>query len=135
MNQVLGSKKELGEKAMKENIVPIRMHPAFRGGRLTPWGGEKLKTVFGKDIAEVPTGESLEISCIPGLESRDDQGRKLTDLIAENGTDYVGRYSGRAFPLLLKLIDAREPLSVQVHPDDTYAHEQEGGNWEKQKPG
>jgi len=55
-------------------MKPIRMHPAFRGGKLTPWGGEKLKTIYGKDIAEVPTGESLEISCISGLESRDDDG-------------------------------------------------------------
>ena len=112
---------------MNSQMIPIRMHPAFRGGKLTPWGGEKLKTVFGKEIPEVPTGESLEISCIPGLESTDDAGRKLTDLIAEHGAAYVGRYAGKPFPLLLKLIDAREPLSVQVHPDDAYAHAQEGG--------
>ena len=107
--------------------APVRMHPAFRGGKLTPWGGDKLKTVFGKDIPEVPTGESLEISCIPGLESTDDEGRRLTDLITEHGESWVGKYAGKAFPLLLKLIDAREPLSVQVHPDDQYAHIHEGG--------
>ena len=107
--------------------LPIRMHPAFRGGKLTPWGGEKLRTVFGKEIREVPTGESLEISCIPGLESMDDEGRKLTELIARDPAGYVGRYAGKAFPLLLKLIDAREPLSVQVHPDDAYAHDHENG--------
>ena len=112
---------------MSGQMTPIRMNPAFRGGKLTPWGGEKLKTVFGKDIPENPTGESLEISCIPGLESTDDAGRKLTDLIAENGEAYVGRYAGKTFPLLLKLIDAREPLSVQVHPDDDYAFKNEGG--------
>ena len=112
---------------MGQQIGPVRMHPAFRGGKLTPWGGERLKTVFGKEISEVPTGESLEISCIPGLESRDDGGRKLTELIGEYREAYVGRYAGKAFPLLLKLIDAREPLSVQVHPDDAYAGENEGG--------
>ena len=112
---------------MSEKNLPVRMHPAFRGGRLTPWGGDRLRTVFGKDIEEVPTGESLEVSCIPGLESRDDEGRKLTDLIAEHGAEWVGRYAGRTFPLLLKPIDAREPLSVQVHPDDSYAREREGG--------
>lgn len=112
---------------MSHEFEPIRMHPAFRGGKLTPWGGEKLRTVFGKNIAEVPTGESLEISCIPQLESVDDEGRKLTDLIAAHGAEYVGKYAGKAFPLLLKLIDAREPLSVQVHPDDSYAHVHENG--------
>ena len=110
-----------------EAVWPIRMTPAFRGGKLTPWGGEKLRTVYGKAIAEVPTGESLEISCIPGLESRDAQGRTLTELIAAHGAAYAGRYAGRAFPLLLKLIDAREPLSVQVHPDNEYARRMENG--------
>ena len=112
---------------MSEICNPVRMHPAFRGGKLTPWGGEKLKTIYGKKIPETPTGESLEISCIPGLESRDDAGRTLSDLIAEHGSAWVGRYAGKPFPLLLKLIDAREALSVQVHPDDAYAHEHEAG--------
>ena len=112
---------------MSEKAVPIRMTPAFRGGKLTPWGGERLRTVFGKDIPAPPVGESLEISCIPGLESRDGEGRKLTDLIREHGEAYVGRYAGKAFPLLLKLIDAREALSVQVHPDDASARVHEGG--------
>ena len=54
---------------MKETspFYPVRMHPAFRSGRLTPWGGERLRTVYGKAITEVPTGESLEVSCIQGL--------------------------------------------------------------------
>ena len=112
---------------MSNAEIPARMHPAFRGGKLTPWGGDRLKTVYGKAIPEIPTGESLEISCIPGLESTDDGGRKLSDLIAAHGAAWVGRYAGKPFPLLLKLIDAREPLSVQVHPDDGYARAHEGG--------
>ena len=107
---------------------PIRMTPAFRGGSLTPWGGEKLRTKFGKDIAEVPTGESLEVSCIPGLESTDLMGRTLTELIGYHGEKLVGKkYADKPFPLLLKLIDARESLSVQVHPGDAYAAQHEGG--------
>ena len=108
-------------------LLPLTMHPAFRGGKLTPWGGEKLRTVYGKPIAEVPTGESLEVSCIPGLESTDDMGVKLPELIARYGMRFAGDYAGEAFPLLLKFIDAAENLSVQVHPDDAYAKWMENG--------
>ena len=108
-------------------LLPLTMHPAFRGGKLTPWGGEKLRTVYGKPIAEVPTGESLEISCIPGLESVDDAGVKLPDLIEKYGARFAGKYAGETFPLLLKFIDAAESLSVQVHPDDSYANANENG--------
>ena len=108
-------------------LLPLTMHPAFRGGKLTPWGGEKLRTVYGKPIAEVPTGESLEVSCIPGLESTDDAGEKLPALIARYGARFAGKYAEETFPLLLKFIDAAESLSVQVHPDDAYAHANEGG--------
>ena len=116
-----------GKQGKEERLLPIPMTPAFRGGRLTPWGGEKLRTVFGKNLQEVPTGESLEVSCIPGLESKDPEGRKLTELIETYGEKMVGSYAGKPFPLLLKLIDAREALSVQVHPDDAYAGTHEGG--------
>ena len=109
-------------------LLPIRMKPAFRGGELTPWGGEKLQTVFHKEIPEVPTGESLEVSCIPGLESTDEVGRKLPELLAEFGWKMIAKtMSQQPFPLLLKLIDAREPLSVQVHPDNDYAALKENG--------
>ncbi len=108
-------------------LLPLRMHPAFRGGKLTPWGGEKLRTVYGKPIKEVPTGESLEVSCIPGLESVDDMGVKLPALIAKYGAAFAGKYAGEVFPLLLKFIDASESLSVQVHPDDAYAGKNENG--------
>ena len=117
------------EKSLRREtpLLPIRMNPAFRGGKLTPWGGQKLKNKYGKPILEVPTGESLEVSCIPGLESRDDLGRTLPELIAEWGEKLIGNYTGKPFPLLLKLIDAREALSVQVHPNDEYAARKENG--------
>lgn len=108
-------------------MLPLSMRPAFRSGRLTPWGGEKLRTVYGKPIAETPTGESLEVSCIPGLESTDEAGVKLPDLIAKYGAAFAGQYAEKPFPLLLKLIDASESLSVQVHPDDAYAAKAEHG--------
>ena len=107
---------------------PIRMTPAFRGGDKTPWGGSRLREVYGKDTREDITGESLEVSCLPGLESRDDMGRTLPELLKEFGEKMVGSYADRQFPLLLKLIDARERLSVQVHPGDNYAAARENGD-------
>lgn len=107
-------------------LTPIKMTPAFRFGSATPWGGEGLRA-FGKAIPDARTGESLEVSVLPGLESRDDAGRTLTALLEEHGEAMRGTQVGGTFPLLLKLISAREMLSVQVHPDDAYAHAHEGG--------
>ena len=107
-------------------LTPIKMTPAFRFGSATPWGGEGLRAL-GKAIPDPHTGESLEVSVLPGLESRDEAGRTLTALLAEHGEAMRGTQVGETFPLLLKLISAREMLSVQVHPDDAYAHAHEGG--------
>lgn len=113
-------------------LLPVRMTPAFRAGDKTPWGGERLKTLYSKDIPCVPAGESLECSCIPGLESHDATGISLPELITRHGKRLVGQYAGREFPLLLKLLDARDTLSVQVHPDNAYAaaHENKLGKTE-----
>lgn len=108
-------------------MLPLRMRPAFRCGSLTPWGGDRLPGQYGKPFPELPAGESLEVSCIPGLESTDEAGEKLPDLIRRYGERFAGRYADRPFPLLLKLIDAKTPLSVQVHPDDAYARAHENG--------
>ena len=112
-------------------LWPIRMRPSFRDGEETPWGGTRLHDLFGKETKDPHTGESLEVSCIPGLESSDPQGRKLPDLITEFGEKLAGGYAGRPFPLLLKLLEARERLSVQVHPDDAYAAARENGKFGK----
>ena len=106
-------------------LQPFLMYPAFRAGRLTPWGGTKLRTLYHKPAPEETPGESLEVSCIPGLESRNSSGQTLTELIAIHGSDLVGRFANKPFPLLLKFIDAKDTLSVQVHPDDSYAWEHE----------
>lgn len=101
------------------------MQPAFRHGAMTPWGGNKLRDEFQKGCP-AQTGESLEMSMIPGLESRDAEGRPLSELIDKYGKDLLGTKVSLPFPLLLKLIDAREQLSVQVHPGDDYAREKHG---------
>ena len=107
-------------------LTPIKMTPAFRFGSATPWGGEGLRAL-GKAIPDARTGESLEVSVLPGLESRDEAGRTLTALLKEHGEAMRGTQVGETFPLLLKLISAQEMLSVQVHPDDAYANVHEGG--------
>ncbi len=94
-------------------IVPLTPH--YRCGADTPWGGDALSRLCGRNIPDPRTGESLEASTLPGMESRLPDGRTLTEA------------HGGPLPLLLKLLDAREALSVQVHPDDAYAAENEGG--------
>ncbi|MBR3019721.1 MAG: class I mannose-6-phosphate isomerase [Clostridia bacterium] len=106
-------------------IAPILMSPAYRCGDDTPWGGEGLRMMFGRDIPDEHTGESLEASALPGLESRDPEGRKLTDLIEQYGERLTGPGLSHPFPLLLKLLDAKDRLSVQVHPDNNYAEKKE----------
>ncbi|MBO4298891.1 MAG: mannose-6-phosphate isomerase [Clostridia bacterium] len=110
-------------------LYPLKMTPYFRHGEETPWGGRALGDYFGKDIPDDRTGESLEISALPGRESVVQNGElaglPLNRVIDEWGRDLTGDAEG--FPLLLKLLDAREMLSVQVHPDDAYAGAHEGG--------
>ena len=108
-------------------MLPCKMTPAFRHGADTPWGGTALHEVFGKRIPDDTTGESLEVSVLDGLQSRDAQGRPLDALLREGGQAARGTQVGETFPLLLKLIHARERLSVQVHPGDAYAAAHEGG--------
>lgn len=106
-------------------LPPILMYPSFRHGKLTPWGGARLRELYGKDTPDVKTGESLEVSVIPGLNSLDGEGTQLSRLIERYGKALIGTEIKGDFPLLLKLIDAREALSVQVHPNDAYAMKNE----------
>ncbi len=106
-------------------LAPILMHPAYRFGASTPWGGSRLAALYGKDIPDPRTGESLEVSALPGMCSTDPDGTPLTELVRRYGKALTGRGVRGDFPLLLKLIDAKEQLSVQVHPDDLYARQKE----------
>lgn len=94
------------------------------------WGGQKIKTVLGKDFGELPNcGETWEISGVEGnvsvVDTGELAGRSLRDLIAEYKGRLVGNrvYEkfGDEFPLLVKFIDANDDLSIQVHPDDELA--------------
>ena len=107
------------------SLKPFALYPAFRCGKLTPWGGTKLHALYGKKYEDPHAGESLEMSVIPGLNSTNESGETLSELISIHGSALVGTDVQGEFPLLLKLIDAREQLSVQVHPDDAYAKQHE----------
>ena len=53
------------------SLAPILLYPTFRYGAATPWGGDQLKTRYGKPTPDTRTGESLEMSVIPGLNAAD----------------------------------------------------------------
>jgi len=111
------------------DFYPLIMEPSYRSGRETPWGGHTLREKFYKEIPDETTGESLEISALPGRESRvangGCKGKTLQEVFRLWGDKLTGKKDGR-FPLLLKLLDAQQPLSVQVHPGDEYALAHEG---------
>lgn len=93
------------------------------------WGGDRIAAFKRIRTDRTHIGESWEVSAVPGHESVVDRGpyrgHTLTELMRTFGPELVGervyRRTGDVFPLLIKLIDARADLSVQVHPDDTLA--------------
>ena len=92
------------------------------------WGGEKIAPY--KEIAtdQHNIGESWELSGVEGNESvvaeGPEAGTKLPDLLARHGAALLGKANyarfGNEFPLLIKFIDARQDLSIQVHPNDAH---------------
>ena len=101
------------------------------------WGGDKIIPYKGVESDEKQVGESWEISGVKGNESvvaeGADAGMKLPELIARDKEALLGKKNferfGMEFPLLIKFIDARQDLSIQVHPDDELAwerHESKG---------
>lgn len=108
------------------NKAPIRFEPYLKS---VIWGGEKICRYKRIEQTKANIGESWEISAVEGHESvvaeGPYKGMNITELIESFGADLLGRevfdrYDGK-FPLLMKLIDANDNLSVQVHPDDELA--------------
>ncbi len=107
------------------DLFPLR--PTYRE---MIWGGRGLEQHLNKDLPpERAIGESWEVSACEGMESTVSEGPfsgwDLRSLVAEHGPELLGqpvyeRYQGE-FPLLIKLLDARDSLSIQVHPNDAYA--------------
>ena len=89
------------------------------------WGGERLKERYNKNYPGEKLAETWELSLHPDGPATDEKGILLSDIFADGG---LGTNLGdfERFPALTKLIDARDDLSVQVHPSDEYAERVEG---------
>ncbi|MEP7093853.1 MAG: type I phosphomannose isomerase catalytic subunit [Flavobacterium sp.] len=113
---------------MKPKMYPLQFEPILKE-RI--WGGEKLKTILNKPITSKITGESWELSTVEGdvsvVANGVLKGKSLMDLINETPNEILGtkvyERFGKQFPLLFKYLDAREDLSIQVHPNDKLAKE------------
>ena len=103
----------------------LRMNPVFKE---MIWGGTKLKDIYGYEIPSDHTGECWAISAHKNgdctIADGEYKGKTLSWLF-ENHRELFGNIEGDQFPLLVKIIDAKNDLSVQVHPDDAYAKEHE----------
>ena len=103
----------------------LRMNPVFKE---MIWGGTKLKDIYGYEIPSDHTGECWAISAHKNgdctIADGEYKGKTLSWLF-ENHRELFGNIEGDQFPLLVKIIDAKNDLSVQVHPDDVYAKEHE----------
>ena len=111
---------------MKMELYPIKFKPLYK---YRMWGGNKLKSELYKDISENNIGESWEISDVSGeetvVENGPLKGKTLKEIIEYFRGDLIGnnvyKKFGYDFPLLIKFIDAKTPLSIQVHPSNDVA--------------
>jgi mannose-6-phosphate isomerase len=106
------------EKNCMMNKYPLKLSPVFKE---IIWGGDKLKKEFNKKSDLEKLAESWELTCrydgMNTIENGEYAGMTLEE--------YLGK-EAEGFPLLIKLIDACDKLSIQVHPDDDYAQKNEG---------
>lgn len=105
---------------MKISPIPVIFEPLYKP---KPWGGRMLATLFGKSLPpDEPIGESWELVSLPDNESRVKDGplagQTISELVQRWGPGLFGEADPgeEHFPLLIKFLDAREDLSVQVHP-------------------
>lgn len=116
---------------MSMQQIPLLLKPFYKR---TLWGGAGIPALKGESSDFSDIGESWEVSALTGCESTVEggtyHGKSVSQLVQEFGKDFLGeavaeKY-GDDFPLLVKLIDARDDLSVQVHPDDALAARRHG---------
>ena len=111
---------------MKNKLYPLKFKPILKD---KIWGGTKLSEQFNKLSDSKQLGESWEISTVPGDVSQVINGKfksqDLQDLLELYKEDLIGgknyKRFGNSFPLLIKFIDAKQDLSIQLHPDDELA--------------
>jgi len=98
------------------------------------WGGNRLRSDWGYEIPGDDTGECWAVGAHPNgdctVKSGTFTGKTLSSLWKEC-PGLFGNRGGDKFPLLIKIIDAKDDLSIQVHPDDVYAAENENGSFGK----
>ena len=113
------------------NLYPLLFHPNLHS---VVWGGNRLRPYKGLAPSDEPIGESWEVSAVPTSTSIISNGvwadRDLISVITEYPDAILGKavnekYQGK-LPLLVKFIDARKDLSIQVHPDDEMAMREHG---------
>ncbi len=96
----------------------FRLQPAYQS---YIWGGERIRTYFDREIPAGRYAESWEVSDreegMSFIQSGPWKGRSLKEIFSQKGASLLGRKASR-FPLLVKIIDAKEHLSLQVHPDE-----------------
>lgn len=105
---------------VSEICYPLIFHPRLKE---RVWGGRRLQELYGKPLTgDAPIGESWELSDRPGdasvIANGPLAGRDLRWLMEQHGSNLLGRtiHPGERFPLLIKILDARQTLSLQVHP-------------------
>ncbi|SHF01981.1 mannose-6-phosphate isomerase, type 1 [Caldanaerobius fijiensis DSM 17918] len=113
-------------------MYPLKFFPIYME-RI--WGGNDLKRLFGRDFRSDKVGESWEVACHPHgtsiVSNGELKGKNFQEIINTYGRKILGNKLSQQdiekFPLLIKLLDANDILSVQVHPDDEYAMKNENG--------
>lgn len=119
---------------MTRKNIPLNNHPFLLkpAGKDYLWGGSRLRDDYDKDLSLDQIAETWECSTHPDgpsvVVSGKHKGRSLRDVLKEC-PEYLGTHGSTTgeLPILIKLIDAKQNLSVQVHPDDEYAGVHEDG--------
>ncbi len=108
---------------MKNDLYPMTFKPVYKD---YPWGGSRIPETFNRDVPPGVYAESWEIADhqdgMSVVANGALQGKALQEVIDPDPQAVMGtRVEGSSFPLLIKLIDAKQKLSVQVHPNDETA--------------